>query len=60
MHGDVTHFLCNGIRTDYEHINIWGVQVYIINGRVTIKKCYNRLNKVYFMIYATTTGGIIY
>ena len=35
---DVTYFLWHGKIPSYKHIKIWGVRVYIINGRVKIKK----------------------
>ena len=36
LHGDVTNLLWHGKRPSYKHIKIWGVRVYIIDGRVTI------------------------
>ena len=39
---------------------IWGVIFYIINGRVTRKKLDDISHIGYFMIYASTTGVIIY
>ena len=60
MRGDVTYFLFNVTRNSYKHIKIWGVRVYIINGRATIKKLDDISHRGYFMGYAATTGVIIY
>ena len=40
-------------------IKIWGVRVYIMNGRATRKKLDDRSHRGYFMGYAATTGVII-
>ena len=60
LRGDVPSFLWNGSRPSYKHIKIWGLRVYTINGLVTINKLGDRSNNVYLMIYAATTGVIIY
>ena len=41
-------------------MKIWGVRVYIINGRATRKKIYDRSHRGYFMEYAATKGVILY
>ena len=43
-----------------KHIKMWGVRVYIINVRVTIKKLDDISNRGYFMGYEATTGVILY
>ena len=60
LHGDVPYFLWHGIRPPYKHIKIWGVRFYIINGRTTRKKLYDRSHWGYFMGYAATTVFILY
>ena len=60
MRGDVPYFLCHGIRPPYKHIKIWGVRVYIINGRATRNKLDDRSHRGYFMGYAAATGVISY
>ena len=60
MRGDVTYFLWHGIRPSYKNIKIWGVRVYIINGRATRKKLDDRSHRGYFMGYADTTGIMLY
>ena len=60
MRGDVPYFLWHVIRPPYKHIKIWGVRFYIINGRTTRKKLYDRSHWGYFMGYAATTGVILY
>ena len=44
----------------YKHIKICGGIVYIINGCVTRKNIDDRSHSGYFMVYAATTGVIIY
>ena len=39
---------------------ILGVRVYIVNGRATGKNIDDRSHIYYFMVYAATTGVIIY
>ena len=39
---------------------IWGVRVYIINGRAKRKKLDNKSHRGCFMVYAATTGVILY
>ena len=39
---------------------MWGIRVYIINGRVTRKKLDDRSHRGYYMRYAATTGVILY
>ena len=39
---------------------MWGIRVYIINGRVTRKKLDDRSHHGYFMRYSATTGVILY
>ena len=58
--GDIPFFLWHGTRPSYKHIKIWGLRVYIINGRATIKKLDDTSHRGYFMGYAVTTGIIIY
>ena len=60
MRGDVTDLICHGTRPSYKQIKIWGVRVYIINGRVTIKKIDDRSNRGYFVGCASTIEFIIY
>ena len=60
LRGDVPYFLWHGTRPSYKHIKIWGVRVYIINGRPTRKKLDDISHRGYFMVYADTTGVIIY
>ena len=60
FHGDVPYFLWHGIRPSCKHIKIWGVRVYIINGRATRKKLDDRSDRGYFMGYATTAVVILY
>ena len=60
LRGDVTGFLWYRSIPSYKHMKIWGVRVYIINGRVTIINIYDRSHHGYFMGYAATTGVIIY
>ena len=60
LRGDVPYFLWNGTRTSYKHIKIWGLRLYIINGRTTRKKLDNMLHRGYFMGYAATTGVILF
>ena len=57
---DVPYFPWYGTRTPYKHINIWGVRVYITNGRATRKNLDDRSHWGYFMGYAATTGVILY
>ena len=42
LQGDVTYLLWHGIRPSCKHIKIWGVKVYIINGRVKVKNLDDR------------------
>ena len=49
----------SGMEQD-KHIKIWGLRVYIINGRATRKKLDDRSHPGYFMGYAYTTGVILY
>ena len=58
--GDIPYFLWHVIRPSYTHIKVWGVTVYIINGRATRKNLYDRSHRGYFMGYADTTGVILY
>ena len=58
--GDVTYFILHGTRPSYKHIKIWGVIVYIINGRAKRNKLYDRSHQGYFMGYAATKVVIIY
>ena len=58
--GDIPYLLWHGIRPSYKHIKIWGVRVYIINGRATRKKLDDRSHQSYFIGYAATTGVILY
>ena len=60
LHGDVPYFLYHGTIPSYKHIKIWGVRVYIINGRVTRKKLDDISHHDYITIYTATTGVIIY
>ena len=60
LRGDVPYFIWHGIRPSYKHIKIWGLRVYIINGRATRKKLDDRSHRGYFMEYAATTGVILY
>ena len=60
MRGDVPYFLWHGIGPSYKHIKIWGVRVYIINGRVTRNNLDDISHRGYFMGYAATTGVILY
>ena len=60
LRGDVPYFLWHSIRHSYKHIKIWGVRFYIINGRATRKKLYDRTHRDYFIGYADTTGVILY
>ena len=60
LRDDVPYFLWHGIRPSYKHIKIWGVRVYIINGRATIKKLNYRSHRGYFMVYVANTGVIVY
>ena len=60
LHGGVPYFLWNGTRPSYKNIKIWGVRVYIINGRATRKKIDDISHLGYFMRYAATTGVILY
>ena len=59
LRADVPYFLWHGIRPSYKHIKIWGVRVYIINGRATGKKLDDRSHRGYFMGHAATTGFIL-
>ena len=56
----VTHFLWHGTRPSYKHIKIWGVIVYISNGRVTRNNIDDISYCIYFMGYADTTRVILY
>ena len=58
--GDVPYFLWHGTITSYKHINIWGVRVYIINGRATRNNLDDISHRGYFVGYAATTGVILY
>ena len=60
LRGGFPYFLWHGTRPPYKHIKIWGVRVYIINGRATRKKIDDRSHRGYFMAYADNTGVIIY
>ena len=59
LSGDVTYFLWHGIGPSYKSIKIWGVRVYIINGRAKRKKLDDISHWGYFKGYAATTGVII-
>ena len=58
--GDVPYLLWYGTRTSYKHIKIWVIRVCITNVRVTRKKIYDISHQGYLMVYADTTGVIIY
>ena len=58
--GDIHYFFLYGSIPSYKHIKIWGVVVYIINGCVTRKNLDDISHRSYFMVYAATTGVIIY
>ena len=58
--GDVPYLLWHGPRPSYKNIKIWGVRVYVINGRDTRNKLDDRSHRGYFMGYAATTGVILY
>ena len=60
LRGGVHYFLWCGTRPSYKHIKIWGVRVYIINGRATRKKLDDRSYHGFSMGYAATTGFIPY
>ena len=60
LRGDVPYLIWHGTRPSYKHIKIWGVRVYIINGRSKRKNIYDRPHRVYFMGYAATAGFILY
>ena len=47
-------------KTFIKKIKIWGVRVYIINGRATRNNIDDRSNWGYFMVYEATKGVIIY
>ena len=49
-----------GKRPTYKHVKIWGVRVYIINGRVKIKHIDDIPHYGYFMGYASTKVAILY
>ena len=57
---DFLYLLWHGTRPSYKHIKIWGVRVFIINGRATVKKLDDRSHREYFMGYAATTGVVLY
>ena len=57
--GDVTYFLWYGNIPSLKHIKIWGVGVYIINGRAARKMIHDRPQRGYFMVCADTKGVII-
>ena len=57
--GNVPYFLCHGTRPSYKHTTIWGLRVYIINGRATRNNIDDISHWGYFMGYAATTGVII-
>ena len=54
------YFLWHGIRPSYKHIKIWGVRVYIISGRATVKKLYDISHWGYFIGYEATTGVVLF
>ena len=56
----VPYFLWHGTITSYKHVKIWGVRVYIANGRATKKKLDDRSHRGYFMEYSATTWFILY
>ena len=60
LRGDFPYFLWHGIRPSYKNIKVWGVRVYIINGRATRNKLDDRSHRGYFMVCAATTGVILY
>ena len=60
LRGGVPYFLWHLKIPSYKHIKRWGVRVYIINGLVTRNNIDDRLNRGYFMVYAYTTGVILY
>ena len=60
LRGDVPYFLQYRSRHLYKHIKIWGVRLYIINRRATIKTIDCRSHRGYFMGYEATTVVILY
>ena len=60
LRGDVPYFLWHGTIPSYKHIEIWGVRVYIINGRGTRNSLDNISHRGYSMGYGYTTGGILF
>ena len=60
LYGDINYFLWNVTRPSYKHIKIWGVRVYIINGRVKINNLDDISHQGYFIWYLATTGAIVY
>ena len=60
LRGYFPYFLWNGSIPSYKHIKIWGLRLYIINERVTRNKLDDRSHQGYFMLYAATTGVILY
>ena len=60
LRGSVPYFLCHGTITSYTHKKLWGVIVYIINGRVTRKKIDDISHRSYFVVYASTAGFILH
>ena len=57
--GDVPYFLWHVTIPPYKPIKIWGVGVYIINERATIKNLDDRSHRGYFVGYAATTVFIL-
>ena len=57
---DFPSFLWHVSIPDYKHIKIWGLVVYIINGRVTRNNTNNISYLNYFVGYAATTGCMLY
>ena len=60
MRDDVPYSIWHGTRPSYKHINVWGVKLYIINGRATRNKLDDRSHRVYLMGYVATTRFILY
>ena len=58
--GGVSYFLWHRTIPSYKHIKIWGVRVYIINGRVTRNNIDYKSHYGNFTGYADTKGVILY
>ena len=59
LRGDVPYFLWHGTKPSYKHIKLWGVRVYIMNGRVTRNIIDDISHRGYLMRYVATAVVIL-